>query len=172
MAGRGHSHSKFESCHATCPGRIFTKPWQLTGHGSRHLVSDRVEPSHLPVNTRTGNISEYNTRVYREFVDSQSETQAVDFNIDPMWNGVVDGLLEWHAQEARSQNRTKQQAALRRLRYALRERGFANPIEAFVFFDMNGKGALSSLEVRYARARLAVHVINQLPLSTISQSSC
>ena len=65
-----------------------------------------------------------------------------------MWNGVVDGLLEWHAQETRAQCGTKQKATLRRLRYALQARGFANPIEAFVFFDLKSKGALSSLEVR------------------------
>ena len=145
----GHNHTKFEACHETCPGRIFQLPWQLVSRGSWHIVSDRVEPLHSSANIRTGNVREYSTRIYREFVDSRSvQSGLAEFSIDPMWNGIVDGLLEWHAQEARTRRGTKQKTTLRRLRYALKERGFANPIEAFIFFDVKGKGALSALEVR------------------------
>lgn len=144
----GHNHSKFEACHETCPGRIFVRPWQLVSRGSWHIISHNIEPPHSTANVRTGNVQEYSTKVYREFVDlSQSWGKEAVFGIDSMWNGVVDGLLEWHAQEARDRRGTKQQATLRRLRYALKERGFENPVEAFIFFDIKGKGALSSLEV-------------------------
>ena len=79
---------------------------------------------------------------------SDRSAHAGDFGIDPIWNGIVDGILEWHAQEARARRGMKQKSILRRLRYALKDRGFDNPIEAFVFFDTTGKGTLTSLEVR------------------------
>jgi hypothetical protein len=71
-----------------------------------------------------------------------------EFHMDSVWNGIVDGLLEWHATEARDWRSANEKVTLRRLRHALKERGFSNPVEAFVFFDMHGKGALSWLEVR------------------------
>jgi hypothetical protein len=69
----GHNHSKFEGCSPSCPGRIFSRPWERVPRGSWHVVSpDHIEPPHPSANVRTGNVKEYSTRVYRDFVESQA----------------------------------------------------------------------------------------------------
>ena len=74
----------------------------------------------------------------------------MDFSLqmmDSVFEMVILMQISRHAIEARAWRGAAQKKTAKRLSKCLQERGFLNPLEAFLFFDMNGEGTLKWLEI-------------------------
>ena len=141
---KGHIHSMFEPCPVDCPGRAAPvglsrkrEPELLRCYATtRRLTNDTSQLVHFYSRPRDAEGRGPPTLI---------APHDVVFHMDSVWNGFVDGLLAWHADSARAGAGGPQRATQRRLRAALR-RSFADPCEAFVFFD-DGRGEVGHVQL-------------------------